>query len=141
MKGESNSLCVLDASVTLSWLLPDEVMRSTILEQTSPQERLIIPPHWSAEIINSLEMGVRRNRISRQQQATLLSLLATLPLHVIEIPASEWKEWLSCMTSQQLTAYDAAYLYLAKQHHLPLATLDKSLKRAAVASDVELIPA
>jgi predicted nucleic acid-binding protein len=38
-----------------------------------------------------------------------------------------------------LTAYDTAYLLLAKDRGLPLATLDRPLARAAELAEVELI--
>ena len=38
-----------------------------------------------------------------------------------------------------LTVYDAAYLELARRRDLPLATLDRDLRAAAVAGDVKLL--
>lgn len=40
--------------------------------------------------------------------------------------------------AHDLTAYDTTYLLLAKDRGLPLATLDRQLARAAVASGVRL---
>jgi predicted nucleic acid-binding protein len=40
----------------------------------------------------------------------------------------------------KLSAYDAAYLDLAIREGLPLATLDKGLKRAAVKAGVSIYP-
>jgi predicted nucleic acid-binding protein len=40
---------------------------------------------------------------------------------------------------QDLAAYDAAYLDLAKRFDLPLATADEPLKKAAIASGVKLL--
>jgi predicted nucleic acid-binding protein len=39
-----------------------------------------------------------------------------------------------------LTAYDAAYLETARGQQLPLATLDRQLKDAAVRANVAIIP-
>lgn len=39
-----------------------------------------------------------------------------------------------------LSLYDAAYVELAKRLHLPLATLDQNLARAALAEGLDLIP-
>jgi predicted nucleic acid-binding protein len=41
--------------------------------------------------------------------------------------------------SFQLTAYDAVYLDLARREGLPLATLDKGLRAAAVKAGVALL--
>jgi predicted nucleic acid-binding protein len=38
-----------------------------------------------------------------------------------------------------LSAYDAGYLYIAKQMRLPLATLDKNLRRAAASAKIKLL--
>ena len=40
-----------------------------------------------------------------------------------------------------LTNYDAAYLELALRRHLPLATTDQALRRAALKADVPLVEA
>jgi predicted nucleic acid-binding protein len=38
-----------------------------------------------------------------------------------------------------MTPYDAAYLELALRRHLPLATLDKDLRRAASEAGAQLV--
>ena len=42
-------------------------------------------------------------------------------------------------TGRQLTVYDAANLELAARTHLPLATLDGDLRKAALAAGVALV--
>jgi predicted nucleic acid-binding protein len=48
---------------------------------------------------------------------------------------------LALSLKHQLTPYDAAYLDLALDEALPLASLDKDLRRAAAAEGVPLLPA
>jgi predicted nucleic acid-binding protein len=45
----------------------------------------------------------------------------------------------SLATAHQLTAYDAAYLDLAKRLSLPLATRDVDLRRAALAEGIQIL--
>jgi predicted nucleic acid-binding protein len=40
----------------------------------------------------------------------------------------------------RLTAYDATYLEMARTEHLPLATLDRALRDAAIRAGVGLFP-
>jgi predicted nucleic acid-binding protein len=40
-----------------------------------------------------------------------------------------------------VSAYDMAYLQLAREHRVPLATLDRGMRRAAGALNVRLLPA
>jgi predicted nucleic acid-binding protein len=53
-----------------------------------------------------------------------------------EVPAS----LLGLARTHQLTAYDAAYLVLAIQTGLPLASRDRKLRAAAQRSNVRLLP-
>ena len=58
--------------------------------------------------------------------------LASLRIKVDEeTPAQAWTDTLKLARSQNLSAYDAAYLELAQRLGLPLATLDSRLKDAA----------
>ncbi len=50
-----------------------------------------------------------------------------------------WSGTLRLAERFSLTMYDAAYLELALRHHLPLATLDRELRSAAPALDIELL--
>ncbi|MGY2437947.1 type II toxin-antitoxin system VapC family toxin, partial [Escherichia coli] len=51
-----------------------------------------------------------------------------------------WSQTLRLASKHSLTLYDAAYLELARRLGLPLATLDKELRRAASAEDVAIAP-
>jgi predicted nucleic acid-binding protein len=69
-----------------------------------------------------------------------LDNLAQLPVTLHEIPAGVVFERI-CFISRRhlLTSYDAAYLDLAIETGLPLATLDDALIRACGSTGVELI--
>lgn len=54
-------------------------------------------------------------------------------------PQAGFREIQEIARKHQLTAYNAAYLFLALRHRLPLATLDGSLRVAAQKSGVEIL--
>ena len=74
---------VLDASVCLSWLFPDEEndwSEAVIERLRNEPQRLVVPAHWVAEISNGLVVGARRKRIEAQQVPRFWDELAALPV-------------------------------------------------------------
>lgn len=69
--------------------------------------------------------------------------LADLSLFSISVdPETDRQAWgatAKLASRHQLTLYDAAYLELARRRCLPLATLDRDLRAAAIREDVELL--
>jgi len=74
-------------------------------------------------------MGIRRGRISKQDSEQFLVALNELNVQLSE-PTS-YDDVFSLAQEHGLTVYDAAYLDLAIQERLPLASLDGQLVRAA----------
>ncbi len=69
-----------------------------------------------------------------------LELLQALPLTVSATPLEQvFSEVPALARLHHLSAYDAAYLRLAVEEGLPLASLDIALNKAAVAAGVELV--
>lgn len=122
---------VLDSSVAISWLMPDEEGSQFLLEHVT-QKGAIVPSLWSLEIGNVLLMACRKKRISDEQRNQALHSLANLPI-TIDTATSEqaWQETLELAVRYELTLYDASYLELALRRSLPLATFDGALQRAA----------
>lgn len=130
---------VLDYSVALSWLMPDEHAAAGLLDRVTT-ERAIVPGIWPLEMANSLLTAERRNRISKSQRKAALQALAALPIEVDGETASHaWKTILDLADTHRLTAYDAAYLELAARRSLPLATFDRELSRAAEIVGIKVI--
>ncbi|EKE09739.1 MAG: toxin of toxin-antitoxin system [uncultured bacterium] len=122
---------VLDFSVAISWLMPDEFFDSIFLDKTV-KEGAVVPSIWSLEIGNVLLMAERQKRISAEQRHRALFTLSELPINVDVMTSQHaWHETMDIAERYKLTLYDATYLELALRCSLPLATLDKSLKRAA----------
>jgi predicted nucleic acid-binding protein len=134
---------VLDASVTMAWCFADQGTAFTAQLQALLRKRqtyALTPELWPFEIANTLSMAERRGRISRQATATFLEELRTLPIQV-ERREAFWicQEIVWLTRSFRVSAYDAAYLNLAKRDRIPLATLDEELQAAAKAAGVPLV--
>ena len=126
--------CVLDSSVTLAWLLPDETNARSDAVRAAVEGGMDvwIPAHWWLEIGNGLLMAERRGRINSEQVAQALSLVNALPLEEDEETAEQIPmRTLTLARKHSLTVYDAAYLELAQRRGASLATFDEQLLSAA----------
>jgi predicted nucleic acid-binding protein len=133
---------VSDASVTLSWCFEDEATPWTdgLLDRLRSGDQILVPAHWPTEISNGLLMALRRKRIQPDRPALFWDELAILPVEVEPPLLPEQAKAVLLLSEQHgLTAYDAAYLELAKRKGLPLATLDSALLRTAPLENVILI--
>ena len=138
----TSSGLVVDASAALPWRFEDEATPWTdsLLERIKQGERVIVPAHWTTEMINGLLMAQRKARITAEQLREFVRDLAVLPIHVEPArPPALWSPLLELAQQYRLTAYDVAYLELAQRLALPLATLDRDLQNAARAVDVALV--
>lgn len=130
---------VLDSSVAISWFMPDENSSLHILEKLS-HDGAIVPSIWLLEISNVLLCAERAKRITLQQRQQALYYLKELPIKIDQPTIDRvWFHTLDIATEQGLTIYDASYIEIAIRYELPLATLDKALKRAAIALQIEII--
>jgi len=129
---------VLDSSATLAWIYAEEITASIRKVFVGLEEKgAWAPTHWPLEVANVLEMGVRRGRHDVAFRDSALADLALLPVSLDpHTPREAWGATLRLAQHHRLTLYDAAYLELAKRIHLPLATLDNDLSRAARAEGV-----
>jgi len=75
-------------------------------------------------------------RITEQQIREYLDLLKALPIRVETQNLWANVDLESLARRQNIAAYDAAYLDLARRSNLPLATSDDPLKQAAIAEGV-----
>ena len=129
---------VVDASVAASWLLPDEGdVRAEAAYAMFPDDHAIAPEIFWLEIRNIFLVCERRDRLDRAQSDRALALLGSLPISLDH--AAREEALMTLARRYKLTAYDAAYLELAKREGVALATLDEALARAARAEGVRLI--
>lgn len=122
---------VLDCSVAVSWLMPDESLSLNLLDQVA-EDGAIVPSLWSLEIGNVLLIAERKKRITLEQRQKAIHILTELPI-VVDMMTSNhaWLETMELAERYNLTLYDASYLELSLRRSLPLATFDKALKIAA----------
>lgn len=93
------------------------------------QARALCAPHLvDYEIANVATKKLRRERLPESAVLACLDAYAALD---IERHAIQLGPVLSLAQRYQLTAYDAAYLWLAEQLQAPLATFDTQLAAAA----------
>lgn len=134
-------MLVLDCSVLMAWVAPDEAsnyaeqVREAIIRYNAP---VIVPPLFYLEVINVLEVMQHRKRMDVQQVDRALQLLGRLPVTVDSegMLLSTVLAVRGLMQRYALTAYDAAYLELGIRRNLRLSTLDKALRKAAKAERV-----
>ncbi len=129
---------VIDASIALVWFLPDEdsAAADATLHRVIETQAFVPDLFWH-EMRNVLLLSYRRKRIGRHD--IWQSMLRLSQLAITTIAPSNTDLVLTLADRHGLTAYDAAYLALAIERQLPLATLDRQLIAAAPAEGVVLI--
>jgi len=132
---------VLDSSVTLAFVLPDEGGSAiNALFERLVSEGAVAPMLWKLEVANTLLMAERRGRIDAAFRRAAIADLEMFPITLDPNTAAQaWRTTLDLAAQHRLTVYDAVYLELAIRAAVPLATLDGELIRAAGAAGVQLI--
>lgn len=121
---------IIDASVLLSALFPDEAQKqaqAVIRDHVLGQIILTAPTLLTYELTNAVWQGVRRQRISHEQAK---EILLTVDHLAIAQESVAWKPVLSFAAQFNRSAYDAAYLALAHTQNQPLITGDLRLYNA-----------
>ena len=133
---------VLDASVVLTWCFPDEnaALAQHVAGMFKQGAAAVAPSLWPHEVLNALLVGEKRKRISKELVRSFLDDLAALPIVLQQLPTGVVFDRIQRLSREHgLTAYDAAYLDLALESGLPLATLDEDLARASKKARVRLV--
>jgi len=133
---------VLDASVALAWLFPDEGHEDAQeLIELLEEAAAVVPAIWPLEVGNALLVALRRGRIKKADMARLSAALSGLPIEIDADFAAEMIPGLLDLASElNLTAYDAAYVELARRRQMPLATLDERLRLACRELQLVTVP-
>lgn len=127
---------VLDASVTATWLLPDEQSDASDRLYAKLRASLVdahAPELWLWECGNIIANGVKRKRIAREDGVLVWSVLDAVRTRV-DLALFEPAQTRACLMlafEHALSVYDAAYLWLAMSLKLPLLTHDERLAAAA----------
>ena len=137
MEEQRPQMIVVDCSVLIAGLLPDEVEEQAqlILEDLHRGITLaVVPSLFYQEVSNVLLMAYRRTRINQDTLFQYLDIIAMLPVKIDTAAATHGNTMKAvCELAEEhgLTTYDASYLELAVRLDLPLATLDTDLNKAA----------
>jgi predicted nucleic acid-binding protein len=132
---------VLDASVALAWCFEDEQTPTVLalLDRVS-DSGAHAPMLWPLEALNGLFAAERRRRLDAAKRATLTAFLRELPIRLdMETADQAWEDTARLAETFRLTIYDACYLELAQRRRLPLASLDKDLRKAAISAGVQVL--
>jgi predicted nucleic acid-binding protein len=134
---------VLDTSVVMTWCFEDEKSRygDRVLDRLA-DSIAAVPSVWPLEVANVLVVAERLRRLNRADSVRFMSLLQTLPIFVEQFERDTVFGPVFALAAETgLTSYDASYLQLAMRDGLPIATLDRALRRAAKKLQVPLVEA
>lgn len=126
-------IAVVDASVAVSWMMPDErsEMADSILSLHERGELdLIAPTLWHYEVANALSRAVVRGRITQAEGHRSLQMLIGMDLQSADFDALAARAW-EISVSRPVSLYDAAYVALAETRGCELYTCDTELARVA----------
>lgn len=132
---------VLDASIALSWFIDrPAAAHAARVRRLLLQGKAVVPSIWQLEVANGFVSAERRGTLIPSETAELLQNLDVL-LQSLEISqeSGSIRRLIGSARQFGLTAYDAAYLDLARELELPLATLDRHLEEAARKAGVPLL--
>lgn len=130
---------VLDCSVAMKWFFHNEATSYTDRILQSLNENIaVVPPLFYLETANVILLAEKHKKATVKPKE-FISLLCSLPIQIEPIePQDALHRLLDLARDHLLTSYDASYLDLAIRLHLPIATLDSALIRAAAGKGVSI---
>ena len=132
---------VLDNSVVMRWVMAspkasDQKYAASVLKALSDNDALV-PNLWHLEASNVIVGAEKRGELKPGESENFIAQLENLPIHVDDMTAHQaFSRTINLARTYKLSTYDAAYLELAIRSGLPLATLDKDLRKAAKKAEV-----
>jgi len=133
---------VLDASVVLAWMLPDESSeRAQELVGRAAVERVHAPSLLLLEVGNALLQAQRRSRLSARDRLALIEAFCALPIALDPVSAESTLRASELAERCGLSLYDGSYLELCLSRRCAIATFDRRLASAARAEGVLVIGA
>lgn len=127
-----NTKVVVDASVVLNWLLPDEEKSAgtnRIFDEFHRKKiHLIAPALLFYEVINALKSTGLRKRMKKAEIVEAVNVFLALKIKLL-MQEDSGEAIINTALRFNLTGYDAAYVQLAKDFQVKLLTLDKGLSR------------
>lgn len=120
---------IVDASFILAFLLPDE--RADEVDKIfdlyeAGTINFISTQLLPFEVLNSLRNSILRKRITKSQANDLAIEFFKIKIILEEVG---FRHAFSLSLAQDLSFYDASYIWLARSKNFPLLTLDVQLRR------------
>jgi predicted nucleic acid-binding protein len=134
---------VLDASVTIRWALQD----GSLVDRTYADKVLdslnatfaTVPALWYTETVHALRCAEEDRTIGESDLTGFIYQLGKLPIEIDKAAPSGVQLAVAAVSREfRLTGYDAQYLESARRLSLPIATLDKDLRKAAKKAGVSV---
>ena len=127
---------VLDASVTIRWALQDgstaDRTYADLVLESLEMASIWVPALWYTETIHVLRCAEADGKLGESALTEFVYRLGQLPIEADAAAPSGIQLAVAAISREfKLSGYDAQYLELARRHQLPLATLDKDLRKAA----------
>lgn len=123
-----DKICVIDASIVLAWLLPEEKhehqVNNLLLLHSKKTINLIVPSLCTYEVLNGIKSAILRKRITIAKTPEILEKYQMLEIEEIK-PAMMKLFELSYQNN--ISVYDAAYVELAQRKNCNFYTADKKL--------------
>jgi predicted nucleic acid-binding protein len=129
---------VLDASVTLSWFVdrPVAPYAAHVKQLLLKESQAVVPVIWRLEVANGFVMTERGLSLPSDTTEMLQALDVVLQSIETISDSVSMRQIIATSREFRLTAYDAAYLELARAQKLPIATLDRQIKAAAAQAGI-----
>ena len=135
----------MDTSFAIPWIFADEVnplsdeaWRELVARKVSAH----VPGLWPMEVVNVTLRGPRNQKPkpSEKDIEAFFAVVRRMPLRVHFQGLDVFvEEAVPLMRKYKLTAYDTAYLLLAKSMKLPLASCDDRMRKAAASEGIEVL--
>lgn len=120
----------VDASaLTLALAFDDEGRAAR--EQLAGDPRWVAPEHWKIEVVSAIRGLALGGRIAEVEAQAVVRRLPKLTVNTVPLDPLLPLVWDMRAT---VTAYDAAYVAVARTQRCPLVTADRRLARVAGAS-------
>lgn len=130
-------MIVIDCSILIAATMKDEhshAAEAIFQLLQSGEHQGAVPSLFFLEVSNVLVNNYRRNRLVQKEVRAYAEAIRLLPLERDD--NTDMAECINLAIQYDLSAYDAAYLELAKRKRYSLATLDKKLGNAAMQAGV-----
>lgn len=121
---------VIDASVVLKWYLADEEHGQRALgildKHLTSEIEIIAPSLLEYEVVNGLMIAKKRGRMQAEKIQMAIDGFVSLDLKLKNLSLF-YSKIIELCELHHLSAYDAAYLALASEEHIPFITADEEL--------------